>query len=349
MKGRGLGRLALALLLVPGFVTRSAASPIRPAEEPPADFSSHQYIDSAGCVFTREGRAWSARLGRDGSLVCGYPPTPITRVQEQTPRSDLSLDGMGRIEAELLTAITAGMEAGDLRTAAERTPAQAPAASADGIASGADGDVEQSIIAAIAAAPHVDNAATAGLPRANPRLCALLGLGTEGRLPSLGGDPTGGYCSGPGAPGLRPRIAAVEASTGVKPVVSASNTSPSRSGGANVQEDRTASPAKTPHAKIRAPAAGASDTRRHHPSPARDIVLIPAWTRFLELGTYADERSAQAALRTATRLGLPVARGLAGKDGRRAVLAGPLLTREAAVRAHDRLSRAGFVGLLPRR
>lgn len=47
-----------------------------PAEPPPAGFAGAQYVDSAGCVFRRDGAGgWQARLTRDGQPLCGYAPT----------------------------------------------------------------------------------------------------------------------------------------------------------------------------------------------------------------------------------------------------------------------------------
>lgn len=48
---------------------------LRPAEPPPPDFTAAQFIDSAGCVFVRVKDGWRARIARDGSAICGYPPT----------------------------------------------------------------------------------------------------------------------------------------------------------------------------------------------------------------------------------------------------------------------------------
>ena len=62
----------IALLDVPA----DELSPtLRPAEAPPPDFTAAQFIDSAGCVFVRVPEGWRARIARDASAICGYPPT----------------------------------------------------------------------------------------------------------------------------------------------------------------------------------------------------------------------------------------------------------------------------------
>lgn len=70
-----------------------AAGPA-PAELPPPDFTARQYIDSKGCVFLRDGEAWVARQARDGTMLCGYPPTLSAR-----RRAPDQADGLSRSKA----------------------------------------------------------------------------------------------------------------------------------------------------------------------------------------------------------------------------------------------------------
>ena len=66
--------LVLALAL-----PAQARDVIRPAELPPADYAGLQYVDSKGCMFVRAGTAaevlWVPRVSREGTPVCGNPPS----------------------------------------------------------------------------------------------------------------------------------------------------------------------------------------------------------------------------------------------------------------------------------
>ncbi|MFV0244763.1 MAG: SPOR domain-containing protein [Qingshengfaniella sp.] len=70
-----------ALLAWAGSV--GAAGPVLadPAEMPPPDFAGAQYVDSAGCLFTRAdlgGRIlWAGVAGPGGAPLCGQVPTEI--------------------------------------------------------------------------------------------------------------------------------------------------------------------------------------------------------------------------------------------------------------------------------
>lgn len=336
--GRGLAVLLVAMLAA---LPVAGAQPLRPAEEPPADFTGRQYIDSAGCVFLRDGKLWTARLGRDGAPVCGYPPTPIPRAPDTERPADAApppMDGMGRIEAELVTTLAAGLQPGDLVD-----PAAPPASVAE--AAGGEVDVAQVMAAAVAASPGIARAATAEAGPPNARLCALLGIAPGMPDRALGGDPTGGFCAGAAAAGPLPRVAQAESA--------AKSAASGDAGGRAALAPRPVA-AKAPVAGARGAATTRADAARsssggRRAAPPSAEGLIPAGTRFLRIGAYPDAAAAEAALRRVAGLGLPVARSRRGDADTRTILAGPFYSRQAVVRAHDRLTRAGFRGLLPMR
>lgn len=75
--------MKLGLALLSAFVAVASIAGAKdlkqPAEMPPASFEGQQYVDSAGCLFLRAGtkadRLWIPRVARDGSLLCGFPPS----------------------------------------------------------------------------------------------------------------------------------------------------------------------------------------------------------------------------------------------------------------------------------
>lgn len=337
--------MAAALLLALAWAAASTAAP-RPAEEPPAGFAGRQYIDSTGCVFLREGKLWSPRLGRDGAPVCGYPPTPVGRTAGVAPDPSPPLDGMGRIETELVTAIAAGMAPGDWAGALPEAAARESEAAAPAPARVEGSDLGAQVAAAVAAAPAVAGAGARAIPRSalnpSPRLCALLGMSPADQVHVLGADPTGGYCSGLAVPTPPSGPVRAEAAAPRRAVAAAEMPRPAR----GEAEPRTAVAASAAGGAARKPSAA----RQLSPTPTPLDNLIPAGTRFLQIGSFADPGAADAALRRVAALGLPVVRSRNGAGtGGRTIMAGPFGTREAVVRAYDRLTRAGFTALVPRR
>ncbi len=187
-----LMRWVILLLLGPGL---ASASDLRPAEDPPGDFSSRQYIDSSGCVFLRdEAGGWTPRLSRDGSPICGYPPTLSARGLDGKPRLRALDPNAGRSRAELLEqalseTVLTNLRPGELAsdpTPMEKLPDMGPEP-----ASSAPMDA---LKAALAAAPAVRNNMSEAL-QPNRRLCQLLGYDDNTGASVLGGDPSQGYCS----------------------------------------------------------------------------------------------------------------------------------------------------------
>lgn len=180
------------LALVPGM---AAAFDARPAELPPDDFASRQYIDSRGCVFLRDDAgAWLPRVARDGAPICGYPPTFSARGIDGRPRLRALDPDAGRSRAELLeqalsetvlTNLRPGELAGDANPM-EKLPDMGPEP--------ANPAPSLALKAALAAAPAVRHSMGEAL-QPNRRLCQLLGYddisGAQGRAR----DPSQGYCS----------------------------------------------------------------------------------------------------------------------------------------------------------
>lgn len=160
---------------------------------------------------------------------------------------------------------------------------------------------------------------------------------------ALGSDPTGGFCGG-GTASPVPRVASAE--------TAARESAAGRMAAAPAQAGSATPPARPRPASAQPPAATPSDRagpRRPQAAPLSRAGLVPAGTRFLRIGVYADPQAADAAMRRVAGLGLPIARSRSGEPLPRTILAGPFDSRQAVVRAHDRLTRAGFGSLVPMR
>lgn len=326
---------------------------MRPAETPPPDFTAGQYIDSAGCVFVRDGSGWRPRLD-GGAPICGYPPTLGTGRQvsslpaEADVTPDLAMPGMDATEARLLAAVAGEMRRGDFVVG---PPAQADVVNQPVKGPGQFG---QQLAAAVATQPALAHAAAAGFGPSR-RLCNLLGVEAlpSGQAGRLGADPAMGYCAGntlalPGYVYVYVYVYVRQAGAGFapaaarqKPIMAAQ--SPSR--GHAVVNGRVRIPStarkNVGSAKIRP---GSMDV--HKPPAGQIEAMIPAGARWLEVGSYVDPASAKAMQRRLMAAGFPVGRGQ--EKGRVFILAGPYSTRQAIVSAHDRLARAGFSPLRPR-
>ena len=183
----------MLVMLVPGV---ALALDYRPAEMAPADFSARQYIDSKGCVFLRddEVNGWKARVSRDGSPICGYPPTLSARGLDGKPRLSVLDPDAGRSPAEMLEEALAETVLTNLRPgelASDPTPMEKlPDMGPEPDISSAPSDA---LKAALAAAPDMRRSMGEAL-QPNKRLCELLGYdGTTGPA-EAGADPSQGYC-----------------------------------------------------------------------------------------------------------------------------------------------------------
>lgn len=197
-----------------------------PAEAPPPDFTAAQYIDSQGCVFVRVAEGWRARIARDGSAICGYPPTFSARrtgpedvaalfAEPEEPRAQ-------RIERVLTETILPNLQEGELAPLqageAERhepapasppvTHAPAPAAAAPAAAPAAAGQTASPTATAalesppkaadplgFAAAVSHASAIAAAQPERQDRLCDLIGAKATPSA-GVGGSSALGLCGG---------------------------------------------------------------------------------------------------------------------------------------------------------
>lgn len=354
----------------------SAADAARPAEAPPADFPGAQYIDSAGCVFVRDGRGWSAKQGDDGAPLCGFPPSRSAWARAEVADAPPSMADIERdltvslIEAEgarVDLAQTSRVAAGTQTDAAHHPtiaenhaqpevaakPAQKIAAPDPGLGA----QIER----ALHAEPALEARMTATLDP-NARLCELLGMraAAKGNIP-FGADPTRGYCAGQ-APGALPGTQALDVAAAKRGIAStpASVTVASRKAATAPVAKVTAGVTPRPSGKIgthtRAAApqksGKATDAKSAQAAPRQssdtEAGRVPAGARYVQIGQFNADGVA-AAIAALRSMGYPVARQVkVGEDGQRIVLAGPFESRERLIAALDRLQKAGFGAALAR-
>ena len=367
MRIDGLGALLAAimgtwaLLLACQCGHAATVGEARPAELPPQDFAAAQYIDSAGCVFVRQGDGWIARQARDGTPVCGYPPTLSARrtaPDRLAPLFAAAAEDEGtRIRRELTETVMAGLHTGELAGEDFGAPAAgiqdqrpavqdaAPAASAPLATPGLD--TSASLPGMIAAVPRL-RAGIAGASAGDhtAQLCRLLG-GRSGANAGLGAQDTLGMCGGMEPLTLHARTVAALPSAGR----AAAATSGSRAAGRDAASSHR--PSKT------APRGGGAPkdatTRRagktdRGADPFSATPLIPAGARFVQVGLFKDPGDAARAARKLSAMGLPVSRGQSTGPGGplQAIMAGPFDSRQGIVRALDRVRRGGFPSAYPR-
>ncbi|QFG37096.1 sporulation related protein [Paracoccus pantotrophus] len=352
--------LWLMLALLPGLALAQAP---RPAEEPPADFTSRQYIDSRGCVFLRdELGGWAARLARDGTPICGYPPTLSARGAQGEPKLRALAPAAGRGRAELLeealsqqviTNLRPGELASDPRPM-ERLPDLGPEPHPPAPA--------DALRAALTAAPALRQGMGAAL-HPNRRLCELLGY--DGGPGAAGlDDPTQGYCGGlpkselsrlsfmrpVGSAAGAGMIAPPDRETAVPPPPAAVRPAPPPAARPAPEKPLPAgsASASAPTAKASAPARGKAPAAA--PAAPSSAGMIPAGARYVQVGTFADPGNAERAAARIAQMGYPLLRGRDQAGGREVqfLVAGPFPDRESIVRALDAIRKAGFRDAFPR-
>lgn len=316
------------------------ANPVGPLEQPPEDFASAQYIDSAGCVYLRQGAVWAPRLDRDGTLICGYPPSlPAgSRVAETADHAALKLS---------LT-LAEGLQDADLREdpndPLRRAPVETPKANGQRMAG---------LGASVQALPAM-RAATAGNAAGDQYLCDLLGY----QASSGGGGGEGatlGICANGGAALTSKVVRDVDdkaAADAKRRIATAPST-----GGPNAAGGGSTGPSARPdQANGQGSSGGAKARPLAGQSGAKDIAsktdgpeMVPAAARYVQIGRFGAS-AADEVIRRLAGLGYPLVRSTREdpKTKERLIMAGPFADRQAVIAALSQLRGAGYPGAFAR-
>ncbi|WP_299911145.1 SPOR domain-containing protein [uncultured Paracoccus sp.] len=324
------------ILVVLVWPAASAAETLGPLEQPPEDFTGAQYIDSAGCVYLRQGSVWAPRLDRDGTVICGYPPSlPGLAADNQDAPGEAALRlsmtlAQGLRDADVLADPPDLLKRDQVETP---RPQSGPLADLDGALRG---------VSAMRVA-----AAEQPAGRQSP-LCDLLGYAAPGSGEAKTGQVMG-FCGG-GAPSLQPWVAADAGTTEVtSPEPEAVADTRTTAAPARIAGDQPGS--KQPATETEAqPGGGARAPKDHAPKAGVTVAdeggaeLIPAGARYVLIGRFQVPAEAEAAMLRLVRLGYPVARGRKAdaEAGGRLVLVGPFRERQALVSALNQLRQGGY-------
>lgn len=351
-----IGMALLPGILLPGLVTGA------PDPAPPPGFSGLQYIDGRGCVFVRDGLRWTARLDPEGLPLCGFPPSLDLRRLDPEAVNVLP-PGLPAAPpdpaAQLAELLAEGMRDADLAL-----PATAPAAQERAGRPGATSQnpLQQQIAATLAQRQAVTREMAIRMP--DP-ICARLGY-RDGAVPGGLADPTG-FCTGlrapdpgpPDGPSARPSAVSDNTSRPTPPDRGGDAAGPERSRAGTTQSQTALSRVSTARPQS-APTTGASTGRSPGPAsvagsrPAAPpnsvgVEMIPPGARYVQLGAFADDATAMAAIADLVGRGLPVVRTRISADGRpRVVMAGPFTDRSRLVEVLNMLRQAGWPGAVAR-
>ena len=309
-------RWMVLVILLPGRIWAMPEPP------PPGDFPGAQYIDRSGCVFVRKGEAWEPRTDKQGAPICGFPPS-LSALTDTTP-----VDATPSPEEALGEVLAQGLKSGDLVTDAPATPM------ADIVPDPAQAVLDATLQDQIDMEARLRSAMAGQAPDG---LCARLGYRSgAGQKPIIGSDVTQGLCPGMTAPDPLPQIT----TSAVTPVQAVETETP-----ADLAADPTARQAVRPDGSGPRPASVVA--RRPAISKAEKstmVEMIPATARYVEIGTYADEANAMAALRRLAGMGYRTAQRdqKVNDNPGKAILAGPFADRQALVAALARLRANGW-------
>ncbi|MFV0292577.1 MAG: SPOR domain-containing protein [Paracoccus sp. (in: a-proteobacteria)] len=336
----------------------------QPAEQPPADFRSGQYIDSKGCVFVRDSSGWAARLTNNGRQICGFPPSLTGRAN---PTADMAVS-MTDIERELTVRVMS--REGPVGPLADMAAiADVPSSetalmdhaeplheAVSRVVRSTDTTRSRDIRAAITRGLHAVPTLAAGPGRdlyPNARLCGLLGMTTVSGELTINSDPTGGLCSGipedirklrqrrpeDDGPGMTIRVTA-KSDSHINKQGHASGSSSEKPLGPDLPDSGPITGTR-PHDSD--PRNGAGKVRKSaREIPDIDRADIPANARFVQIGRFPHDK-AMAVIREIGMMGYPVARERTAKpDMDRIVMAGPFPSRERLIVALNQLRKSGY-------
>lgn len=328
-----------------------------PVKAPPEDFAAAQYVDGEGCVHRRnDGGEWVALRDKSGALVCGFPPTPLPPGIVAEERSAVATDKDSPGAEELLMGtLASGLRQGEFL--ADPRPVEPRRDPGPGMGSGPVA-AELAVLARREAALR---GALSGGNAVGSDLCRLLGYRpAPDPVTILGGDVTLGLC-----PGMR---AALPEERFTDPAVTRKANAGSAAGERAAAGPDTAEPAPKPAQLMRkaAPSSAAAAgpaVRAGVPAPAvapqsrpkarpeaSGGEMIPATARFVQIGAFASDQAAVAAIRRLSAMGYPVAQKRMRQDGRplRLILAGPFKDRRALIMALNRLRGGDYPNAVAR-
>lgn len=345
-----------------------------PAEPPPPDFPSSQYIDSTGCVFLKDetGR-WQARRERDSTPTCGFPPTMSAQrfspdaAAEPLPSKRPEPTRAQQIEGALGEIVIPNLRTGEL--AGTREPFQKRLDA--GPEPSSDAPMHE-LVAEIEAQGRVRSQMN-GLLQPNRQLCRLLGYddkmppASDVQRPQPGRDPTQGFCDALPESDIARLAFTRPANLPVPPApdpdqasVGDRNASVPAAGRATVNPPVRDGVTQTVTTYPRPGTAAPAPSKTQNPNPRSSVPMrsttstagtgIPAQARFIRIGTFKTGQDVDATARVLSRLGLPVLRQLApapAGDETQIIMVGPFNSRESIVRAYDRVRRAGYANAVP--